>query len=156
MMKKSQAAAYLAGWVINIVMYNTIFKKVKPLMESAEAAEKLATDKQAELAIVLERVRLIVEKVDALKTQLQEAVDKKDAVESDAGALQLNLSLANRLVNGLGDEKVRWTRNVTTFEKEKMTNIGDVLLAAAFVSYIGPFNSSFRVDLWRDQWIADI
>ena len=37
-----------------------------------------------------------------------------------------------------------------------MTNIGDVLLAAAFVSYIGPFNSSFRVDLWRDQWIADI
>jgi len=77
-------------------------------------------------------------------------------VESDAGALQLNLSLANRLVNGLGDEKVRWTRNVTTFEKEKMTNIGDVLLAAAFVSYIGPFNSSFRVDLWRDQWIADI
>jgi len=155
-MKKSQAAAYLAGWVINIVMYNTIFKKVKPLMESAEAAEKLATDKQAELAIVLERVRLIVEKVDALKTQLQEAVDKKDAVESDAGALQLNLSLANRLVNGLGDEKVRWTRNVTTFEKEKMTNIGDVLLAAAFVSYIGPFNSSFRVDLWRDQWIADI
>jgi len=44
-MKKSQAAAYLAGWVINIVMYNTIFKKVKPLMESAEAAEKLATDK---------------------------------------------------------------------------------------------------------------
>jgi len=67
-MKKSQAAAYLAGWVINIVMYNTIFKKVKPLMESAEAAEKLATDKQAELAIVLERVRLIVEKVDALKT----------------------------------------------------------------------------------------
>lgn len=33
MMKKSQAAAYLCGWVINIVKYNTIFKKVKPLME---------------------------------------------------------------------------------------------------------------------------
>lgn len=156
MTKKSQAAGFLCGWVINIVMYNTIFKKVKPLMESADAAEKLASDKQAELAVVLEKVRVIVEKVDALKTQLQEAVDKKDAVEADANALQLNLSLANRLVNGLGDEKIRWTKNVATFEKEKMTNIGDALLAAAFVSYIGPFNSSFRVDLWREQWISDI
>lgn len=96
----------------------------------------------------MEKVRVIVEKVDALKTQLQEAVDKKDAVEADANALQLNLSLANRLVNGLGDEKIRWTKNVETFEKEKLTMIGDALLSAAFVSYIGPFNSGFRSDLW--------
>jgi len=39
-------------------------------MESAEAAEKLANEKQAELAVVLEKVRVIVEKVDALKVQL--------------------------------------------------------------------------------------
>merc|ERR1712100_397673 len=156
MMKKSQAAAYLAGWVINIVKYNTIYKKVKPLMEYAEAAEKLANEKQAELAVVLEKVRVIVEKVDALKVQLQEAVDKKDAVEADANALQLNLSLANRLVNGLADEKIRWTKNVDTFEKEKLTMIGDALLSAAFVSYIGPFNAGFRSDLWATQWMEDI
>lgn len=70
MVKKSSAAANLAKWVINIVIYNTIYKKVKPLMESSEAAEKLANEKQAELAVVLEKVRVIVEKVDALKKQL--------------------------------------------------------------------------------------
>lgn len=115
MSKKSSAAANLCNWVINIVKYNTIYKKVKPLMESSEAAEKLATEKQAELAIVLEKVRVIVEKVDALKAQLQAAVDKKQAVEDDANKLQLNLSLASRLVNGLGDEKIRWTTNVANF-----------------------------------------
>ncbi len=141
MLKKSSAAANLAKWVINIVIYNTIYKKVKPLMESAEAAEKLANEKLAELAIVMEKVRVIVEKVDGLKRQLDEAIAKKQAVEDDANGLALNLSLANRLVNGLADENVRWTNNVKTFEAEKLTMIGNALVSAAFVSYIGPFNS---------------
>jgi len=149
MLKKSTAAANLASWVINIVIYNTIYKKVKPLMESAEAAEKLATEKLAELAIVQEKVRVIVEKVDALKRQLDEAIAKRQAVEDDASALQLNLSLASRLVNGLADENIRWTNNIKTFELEKLTMIGNALVSAAFVSYIGPFNSTFRIDLWR-------
>jgi len=38
MMGKSQAAAYLCAWVINIVIYNTIFKKVKPLKDAADLA----------------------------------------------------------------------------------------------------------------------
>lgn len=33
--------------------------------------------------------------------------------------------------------------------------IGDALVSAAFVSYIGPFNSVFRSYLWKDQWIPD-
>jgi len=156
MQKKSSAAANLCKWVINIVIYNTIFKKVKPLMESAEAAEKLANEKLAELAIVMEKVRVIVEKVDGLKAQLDAAVAKKKAVEDDANALALNLSLANRLVTGLADENVRWTRNVKQFQTEKMTMIGNALVSAAFVSYIGPFNALFRKDLWCNQWINDI
>jgi len=87
---------------------------------------------------------------------LDEAVAKKQAVEDDANALSLNLSLANRLVNGLADENIRWTNNVKTFEHEKLTMIGDALVSAAFVSYIGPFNSIFRKDLWETQWLGDI
>jgi len=56
----------------------------------------------------------------------------------------------------LADEKIRWTNNVKTLEKEKITTIGDALVSAAFVSYIGPFNAKFRSDLWNSQWIGDI
>jgi dynein heavy chain len=42
------------------------------------------------------------------------------------------------------------------FEKEKLTMIGNALVSAAFVSYIGPFNSNFRKDLWNTQWIDDM
>lgn len=38
MKKKSQAAAFLCGYIINIINYNTIFLKVKPLKESADGA----------------------------------------------------------------------------------------------------------------------
>lgn len=34
--------------------------------------------------------------------------------------------------------------------------IGDALVSAAFVSYIGPFSASFRARLWRDEWLVDI
>jgi dynein heavy chain len=34
--------------------------------------------------------------------------------------------------------------------------IGNSLIAAAFVSYIGPFSSTFRTPLWKDTWIPDI
>jgi len=34
--------------------------------------------------------------------------------------------------------------------------IGNALVSAAFVSYIGPFSYTFRAILWRDTWIPDI
>lgn len=34
--------------------------------------------------------------------------------------------------------------------------VGDVLLAAAFVSYAGPFNMFFRQQLVNDRWMPDL
>ena len=153
---KSLAAAYLCKWICNVVIYNSIFKKVKPLMDTAEAAESLANEKKAELAIVLERVRLINEKVDALKQKLFEAEEAKRRVESEAQDLQDQLNLANRLTGGLADENKRWGENVQTYKHERITMIGNALVSAAFVSYIGPFSFPFRQRLWKDTWIPDI
>jgi dynein heavy chain, axonemal len=70
--------------------------------------------------------------------------------------LQTSLNLAERLVNGLADEKIRWTSNVITLQAEKLTMIGDALVSAAFVSYIGPFLYNFRDNLWMTQWLPNI
>lgn len=77
-------------------------------------------------------------------------------MEDEAQALQDQLGLANRLTNGLADENKRWAENVLTLKDERLTMIGNALLASAFVSYIGPFNYIFRARLWRDEWIPDI
>jgi len=156
MLFKSSAAANLADWVINVMRYNEIYVNVKPLQEEAERAEKEATEKGEELRIVQERVAEIVAQVNALRDQLAEAEAKKKAVEDKAEALTQSLDLANRLVNGLADENVRWRQNVETSKNDKLTMIGNSLVAASFVSYIGPFSSSFRTPLWKDTWIPDI
>jgi len=156
MLGKSSAAANLANWVINVVRYNAIYVNVKPLQEEAERAEKEANEKNEELRIVKERGGEIVAKVNELKAQLDEAVAKKEAVEAKAAKLQTALDLANRLVNGLADENVRWKSNVETSKHDKLTMIGNALIAAAFVSYIGPFSSNFRTPLWKEQWTPDI
>lgn len=156
MMSKSVAAAYMCSWVVNIVRYNSIYKKVKPLKDAADAAQATAEAKQAELAVVIEKVRQINEKVDGLKRQLYEAEEAKRKVEEEAQSLQDQLNLANRLVGGLADENTRWKQNVTTFKEERITMIGDALVSAAFVSYIGPFNAPFRFRLWQETWLPDI
>jgi dynein heavy chain len=66
------------------------------------------------------------------------------------------LGLANRLTNGLADENKRWNLNVVTMKEERTTMIGDALISAAFVSYIGPFNYIFRALIWKEAWLPDI
>jgi len=39
---------------------------------------------------------------------------------------------------------------------ERVTMIGDALISAAFVSYIGPFSYTFRDQLWKKVWLDDI
>lgn len=108
MLKKSQAAGYLTGWMVNIIKYNTIYKKVKPLQDTADAAQAEASKKQEELKVVQDALKVILDKVQELKDQLAAAEAKKKAVEDEAKALQDMLQLANRLVNGLADENKRW------------------------------------------------
>ncbi len=115
MMRKSSAAANLANWVINVVKYNDIYVMVEPLKKAAEESKALADTKGEELRVVQERVAEIVAKVNALKANLAEAEAKKESVVAQATALQQSLDLANRLVNGLADENVRWQKNVVTF-----------------------------------------
>lgn len=54
-------------------MFNKIFKEVKPLVDSQNKATETLDIKKKELAIVKERVRVLTEKVNTLKRQLDEA-----------------------------------------------------------------------------------
>lgn len=67
MKSKSTAAAYLAAYVVNIVKYNSIYKKVKPLKDGADEAEALAAQKLGELQVVKDKVAAINAEVQKLK-----------------------------------------------------------------------------------------
>ena len=95
-------------------------------------------------------------KLKSVTDMLQEKIDLQNKMEADAKFYADRLDLANRLMGGLTDEGKRWEVSVKGLEEKARTLVGDVLLAAAFVSYIGCFNQKFRVDLWREKWLPDM
>ena len=77
-------------------------------------------------------------------------MDEKNAAEAEANRCASKLDRANRLVNALGSESERWAASIEELGLTLGHITGDVLLASAFVSYVGPFNKKFR-----DSIIAD-
>lgn len=55
-------------------------------------------------------------------------------------------------VGGLASENVRWAEAVENFRKQEKTLCGDVLLIAAFISYLGYFTKHYRVQLMDNTW----
>lgn len=73
-----------------------------------------------------------------------------------ADKTETKAKLADRLINGLSGENKRWNETIKVFDVQAGKLVGDVLLAASFVSYCGPFNMAYRVDLTNEKWLKDL
>jgi dynein heavy chain len=60
------------------------------------------------------------------------------------------------LYTGLAGERIRWEETVKDLEERMGFLIGDCLIAAAFMSYIGPFLSNYRDELVHKVWLAEV
>ena len=47
-----------------------------------------------------------------------------------------------QLIGGLADEKIRWAESVDMFNKLLVNAIGDVMMSAGVVAYLGAFTVS--------------
>ena len=59
---------------------------------------------------------------------------------------------AEKLIGGLGGEKDRWTDAAEHLQTVYDNLLGDVLLSAGVIAYLGPFTASFREQALKD-WI---
>jgi dynein heavy chain len=134
MKKKNSAAAGLVRWVENIVAYYDIWLEVEPKrLKVVESTAQLEVA-NAELALVQERVDQLQEQLAQLTSEYEQAEkDKWEAVKT-AERGQLKLELAQRLINALGSEEVRWAQGVDRLHHQRDPLVGDSLVAAAFIS----------------------
>jgi dynein heavy chain len=156
MKSKSGAAAYLTGWVVNIVGFHRIYVNVAPLMAKVAKASQEKAEAEEALAIVKAQVAEIEAECAKLETKLQDAKDLLQKTQEQADSCNAKLSLAKRLVDGLAGEYTRWEKTVEEYEVLGVKLIGNCLLASAFVGYISPFSARLRRNLWSNQWTADI
>ena len=57
------------------------------------------------------------------------------------------------MVNSLGSESERWQNAIVSTGEQIELVSGDVLLAASFVSYVGPFNKAYRDEIIQKSFV---
>lgn len=151
--KKSSAAGGLCDWIINITAYYDVVVSVEPLRNAVrEGNEKLAAAnaKKAEVDALVAKLNSELQVL--LDTYNAAMKEKNDAIAA-AEKCELKMSLATRLVSALGSEQDRWAQSIIDIGELMKVIIGDVLLASAFVSYVGPFNKQFRDKILLQEFI---
>mmetsp|Transcript_13737 Transcript_13737/g.31794 ORF Transcript_13737/g.31794 Transcript_13737/m.31794 type:complete len:4493 (-) Transcript_13737:49-13527(-) len=156
MVSKSAAAAGLCAWVVNICKYFRIYQMVEPKRQKLADANSRLEEANKALSAVRAKVADLEARLAKLTGQFEQATaDKNAAIQQMERTLQ-RANLAERLVNGLADENVRWANSLDQFAIQERNLVGDVVMASAFVSYIGAFNARFRTTMVADKWIPDI
>ncbi|KAI9189963.1 hypothetical protein H9P43_001396 [Blastocladiella emersonii ATCC 22665] len=153
MKSKSIAAAGLCSWVVNVVSYYHVYCDVEPKRKALETATVELAAAQAKLADIKAKIAELDSNLATLKAQFEKATADKLRCEEEARATQETIVLANRLVGGLASEKVRWSEAVARFREQQKTLAGDVLLASAFISYVGCFSKRYRTELIEEKWM---
>ncbi|XP_039198067.1 dynein heavy chain 11, axonemal isoform X1 [Crotalus tigris] len=150
---KSFAAAGLCAWVINIVKFYEVYCDVEPKRQALIQAN-------VELAAATEKLEAIRKKLAELDHNLckltssfEKATAEKVRCQEEVGQTNKTIELANRLVKGLQSENIRWSHSIKSFEEQEITACGDILLTAAFVSYVGPFTKLYRQELVEHMWL---
>ncbi|KAI1886191.1 hypothetical protein AGOR_G00211450 [Albula goreensis] len=141
---KSFAAAGLCAWIINIVRY----------YEAGPVSSKYRSGyRHRKLLTVRKKLHDLDTNLRGLTVQFEKAAAEKVHCQEEVTRTSRTIELANRLVKGLESENVRWTQAVQQFEAQQQTLCGDVLLTAAFVSYLGFFSQPYRQELLQTAWI---
>ncbi|XP_026819508.1 dynein heavy chain 2, axonemal-like [Rhopalosiphum maidis] len=146
---QSIAAKSLAQWVIAIEKYAIIYKIVAPKKESADAALSDLKQKETELLTAQQKLSDIQILLLKLKTDFDKKMEEKEQLVKKADTLKRNLDRAASLIEGLYDEKIRWTETVKQLDINFDYLPGDCLLSIAFVSYMGPFLFKYRDILFK-------
>lgn len=151
--RSSKACTAICMWARAMYKYHFVALGVAPKREKLKGAEEELKIVMAQLATAKATLKEVNDKLELLEKSYNDAVEKKDMLEKKEQSCKVQLSNADKLIGGLGGEEVRWTETVGLLKELYINVLGDVIISAATISYLGPFTSEFRAKLvkcWQD------
>lgn len=143
-LQASKAAHGLCCWVRAMESYHRVALVIEPKRKALKEAEAQLAVVMAALKEKQDALKEVMDKLDALAADLQSKKDKKEQLEHDVTMCGVKLDRAQKLMSGLGGEKTRWTSAAETLAEQYDQLVGDVLLAAAHIAYLGAFPAAYR------------
>ncbi|XP_070577565.1 LOW QUALITY PROTEIN: dynein axonemal heavy chain 6-like [Ptychodera flava] len=148
----SGACKSMCQWVLALEHYNDVYKMVKPKqrrVDEAKEALKMAQEnlqeKQASLAKIQEHLHV-------LQKQYNDSVAQREALRERKVLTTLRLKRASILITALADEKIRWADSMEELEGKLEGIVGDTLVSAGSIAYLGPFTAPYRRDMVA-RWV---
>ena len=105
--------------------------------KSLKEAQDIYAEKKAELDAVIALMKKLVE-------EFEEAKAKKERLEAEYDLCNAKKKRAGELVEGLADEKERWTENKHNLEQDMKHIVGDVIISSGVIAYLGAFTMQYR------------
>ena len=132
--------------------YDRVAKTIAPKREALALAEASLADVMADLEVKKAALQKVLDKVATLERQLQAAEQKKGDLEEQARQTDERLKRAVQLIDSLSSEKTRWTLSAERLGVDMTNLMGNIILAAGCIAYLGPFTADFRVAI-TEQWV---
>lgn len=147
--------AGLLKWTVAMTKYYEVNKEVLPLKANLVVQQAKYDKAEKELQNAQDLFESKERELAEVMLIFDEAMAKKNAVLEDARLCQEKMDAAAALIEGLADEKIRWTEQLLQFKSETDRLVGDVICLTAFLSYTGPFNQEFRAR-FQTEWMDEL
>mmetsp|Transcript_21619 Transcript_21619/g.15865 ORF Transcript_21619/g.15865 Transcript_21619/m.15865 type:complete len:271 (+) Transcript_21619:3003-3815(+) len=151
----SLAAGALCMWVRSLEDYAKALKVVGPKRDKKNYAEEQLRKKLEILAKLESDFQEQADKLAELNSNYTKTTSEMQAYRNELEDLQAKIDRGDKLITGLAGEKTRWEASLIELDDQYEKLTGDCMLAAAFMSYCGPFPSEYRESL-VSNWISKI
>ncbi|XP_060076356.1 dynein axonemal heavy chain 1-like, partial [Ylistrum balloti] len=153
--KVSKACTSLCMWTRAMHKYHFVAKGVAPKREKLRVAQEELAITQKILDEAKARLHEVQEGIRTLQAKYDDCVRKKEELENKCTECEGRLGRADKLIGGLADEKERWKESVSRLEKIIDNYVGDVLVSAGYVAYLGPFTGEYRQRMEK-EWVKKL
>eukprot|EP00964_Phaeocystis_antarctica_P065595 scaffold39587_cov33-Phaeocystis_antarctica.AAC.1 len=123
--KASTACEGLCKWVRAIEIYDRVAKVVGPKKESLAQAEGEYAEAMKGLAIKQAELKVVMDKLEAMQSKLKELSETVAGLNAKYEDCNNKLERAEKLMGGLGGEKVRWGEISANLGPKYLNLLGD-------------------------------
>ncbi|KAF0719522.1 Aste57867_966 [Aphanomyces stellatus] len=152
--KVSKAAMSLCMWIHAMDVYSKVIKEVGPKRDRLNQMNAILAEANGKLALKQAELNQVITRVQGLQAQCDHVMAEKKRLVSESELTKERLKRAEKLTVGLADELIRWKASMEKMISDELNLVGDVFLSAATISYLGPFDCTFRSRLTH-LWLIE-
>jgi dynein heavy chain 1 len=152
--RASKAAGPMVKWVHSTAIFSEICAQVEPLnneLRGLESEFQMLQVQQSELTKMVDELQ---QSIAGYKDEYAALISQSEAIKAQVSTVGGKLERSVSLLHNLSAERERWDSESQNFSTQMRTLLGDCMLSAAFLTYSGFFNLSYRQILlqrWQDK-----